>query len=228
MTTNGGANPPSAVLFVGNLAWDLSEDDVWSHFGEHGEVSSVRLPKDMASGRPKGFGYVEFASPADAQKAFDALSGSELSGREIRLDFSIPRDQQTPRSGQDQADRRAKSFNDQRSAASNILFVGNLAFEASEDDIWALFGEHGEVSSVRLPKDPESGRAKGYGYVEFAAQDAAEKALAALTGHELSGRPLRLDYSAPRDQNGGGGRGGGRGGFGGGRGGGRGDRKSVV
>ena len=88
-----------------------------------------------------------------------------------------------------------------------------------------MFSEYGSLSGVRLPTDPESGRPKGFGYVQFSSVDEARAAFSALQGGDLAGRPMRLDYSSPRQNSGGdrGGFGGGRGGRGG-RGGGRGGR----
>jgi len=114
-----------------------------------------------------------------------------------------------------------------------VLFVGNLSFSATEDSIWDLFAEYGDVKSVRVPTDRDSGRMKGYGYVEFFDVGTAKKAFEGTQDTELLGRKLRVDYSQPREeggsarggyggQRGGGrgfGRGGGRGGFDGGRGG---------
>jgi len=108
-----------------------------------------------------------------------------------------------------------------------VLFVGNISFSTTEDGLWSFFNEYG-VKSVRLPTDRDTGRAKGYGYVEFEDINGAKKAFEASQGAEIDGRSLRLDYSQPRDGPGGGrgggrgfGRGGGRGGFDrGGRGGG--------
>lgn len=90
--------------------------------------------------------------------------------------------------------------------------------------IYESFSEHGNILGVRLPTDPESGRPKGFGYVQFSSVDEARSAFNAANGLAIGGRPVRLDYSTPRQNDGGGrgGRGGGRGGARGGRGGGRG------
>lgn len=82
-----------------------------------------------------------------------------------------------------------------------------------------LFGDKGTVLGIRLPTDPESGRPKGFGYVQYSSVDEARQAYNDLNGADLNGRSVRLDFSTPRQNNGGGG---GRGGSFGGRGGGRG------
>ena len=106
--------------------------------------------------------------------------------------------------------------------SSARLYVGNLSYETSEASVRALFEPHGEVASVRLITDRDSGRPKGFGFVEMGSAEAAQKAKGALDGTQLDGRALKVDEAkeqaprAPRS----GGYGGSRGGFGGNRGGG--------
>ena len=104
------------------------------------------------------------------------------------------------------------------------IYVGNLPFNATEDQVRALFAQHGTVESVALPSDRETGRPRGFGFVEMSSADAA-RAIQAVNGKDLGGRPLRVNEAQdkPRGAGGGnrgGGGGGGRGGYGGGGGGG--------
>ncbi|KAH8910763.1 RNA-binding domain-containing protein [Coniochaeta sp. PMI_546] len=85
-------SPPSDTLFVGNLPFDASEAIVSDFFNTAAEVQSLRLPTDPESGRPKGFGYITFASIDDAKKAFEQLNGESIEGRQIRLDYAKARD----------------------------------------------------------------------------------------------------------------------------------------
>lgn len=108
------------------------------------------------------------------------------------------------------------------------LFVGNLPYEVGEADLQELFGRAGAVESVTIVRDNATGRARGFGFVEMATDEAAEKAIAELNQTQLGGRTLAVNEARPRpERSGGGGFGGGRGGgFGrkGGGGGGRGGR----
>lgn len=171
------------------------------------------------------FGYVEFANSADAAKALKAKKDAMIDGRKANVDFSTPRNKDAgPGDFKDRANNRAESFGDQTSPESDTLFVGNISFEANEDILSEEFGKHGTVIGVRLPTDMDSGNPKGFGYVQFASVDEAREALNNMRGAAICGRPIRLDFSTPRQNTGGsprGGRGGGRG-FGdrGGRGGG--------
>ncbi|HEU0032622.1 MAG TPA: RNA-binding protein [Kofleriaceae bacterium] len=110
---------------------------------------------------------------------------------------------------------------------SNRLYVGNLAFHATEDLINKHFAECGEVASVSLMIDRNSGQSRGFAFVEMANAEGAKRALTELNGKQFEGRSLRVDVAEERRSGGGGGGGGGgrggsgRGGGGGGYGGGR-------
>ena len=99
---------------------------------------------------------------------------------------------------------------------TNRLYVGNLAFHATEDVINQHFAGVGEVVSVSVMLDRETGRSRGFAFVEMASAEAAQKAVSELNGKELQGRSLRVDIAEERRGGGGGGRGGGGGGGGGG------------
>ncbi|MEJ0099566.1 MAG: RNA-binding protein [Pseudomonadota bacterium] len=101
------------------------------------------------------------------------------------------------------------------------IYVGNLPFTATEDQVRALFAAHGTVESVALPNDRETGRPRGFGFVEMSQADAS-RAIQAVNGQDLGGRALRVNEAQDKPRTGGGGRpgGGGGGGYGGGGGGG--------
>lgn len=97
------------------------------------------------------------------------------------------------------------------------LYVGNLSFKTTEDQLREIFSAHGDVASASLVMDRETGRPRGFGFVEFANDEHARAAINALNGKNIDGRDLTVNEARPREAGGGGG---GRGGFGGGRGGG--------
>jgi len=96
------------------------------------------------------------------------------------------------------------------------LYIGNLPFTATEDELRQLFGQHGTVHSVALINDRETGRPRGFGFIEMD-DDAITGAIQALDGKELGGRALRVNQAEDKPRGAGGGGGGGRGGYGGGR-----------
>jgi RNA recognition motif-containing protein len=98
------------------------------------------------------------------------------------------------------------------------IYVGNLPFTATDADIRTLFSQHGTVESVSLPTDRDTGRPRGFGFVEMSQADAA-RAIQSLNGQDMGGRPLRVNEAQDKPRTGGGGGGGGRPGGGGGGGG---------
>jgi len=100
------------------------------------------------------------------------------------------------------------------------LYVGNLSYDTSDSDLQRLFGEFGTVESAQVISDRETGRSKGFGFVEMGSDQEAQAAISALNGKEMGGRALTVNEAKPREERGGGG----RGGYGGGRSGGGRDR----
>jgi RNA recognition motif-containing protein len=80
-------------LYVGNLPYSAAEDDLQNHFSQAGTVTSVALIKDRATGRPKGFGFVEMASAEEAQKAISMFNGQDFMGRTITVNVARPREE---------------------------------------------------------------------------------------------------------------------------------------
>ena len=102
------------------------------------------------------------------------------------------------------------------------LYVGNLAYSIGDGDLQRLFGAHGSVASAQVIMDRDTGRSKGFGFVEMSSDAEAQAAIAAMNGAEVDGRPLTVNEARPKPEGGGGrgpggGGGGGRGGYGGGR-----------
>ena len=100
------------------------------------------------------------------------------------------------------------------------LYVGNLPYTATEEELSSMFGQAGTVTSVAIIKDRETGRSKGFAFVEMGSNAEAQKAVSMLNGQSMGGRDLRVSIARPREEGGGGG--GGRGGSYGNRGGNRG------
>lgn len=99
------------------------------------------------------------------------------------------------------------------------LYVGNLSFGLSDSDLSQIFAAHGTVESAQIIMDRDTGRSKGFGFVEMKSDQEAQAAIAALNGKEISGRALTVNEARPKTEGGRGGGGGGRGGGGGGYGG---------
>jgi len=100
------------------------------------------------------------------------------------------------------------------------LYVGNLPYTVTDSELQQMFEAHGAVTSAQVIMDRETGRSKGFGFVEMGSDAEAQAAITALNGQQIGGRPLTVNEARPKEGGGGGGGRGGGGGYGGGRGGG--------
>jgi cold-inducible RNA-binding protein len=82
-------------LFVGNLSFNTTENDLQDAFAAHGTVIEANLMMDRATGRPRGFGFVTMSTPEEAQKAIDALNGKSIDGRAITVNIARPREERS-------------------------------------------------------------------------------------------------------------------------------------
>jgi cold-inducible RNA-binding protein len=115
---------------------------------------------------------------------------------------------------------KAKFNLGQKIIMNNKLFVGNLSFDTTENDLHDAFAAHGTVTEANLMMDRTTNRPRGFGFVTMSTEEEAQKAIAALNGHELAGRAITVNVARPREERSGGGRrefGGGGGYRGGGR-----------
>ncbi len=120
----------------------------------------------------------------------------------------------------DPRDRQRAGMPARRSVVvGNKLYVGNLSYQTSSSDLEPLFAPFGTVASAEVIEDRQTGRSKGFGFVEMGSDQEAQAAIQGLNGKDHNGRPLTVNEARPREERGGGGRGG-RGGYGGGGGGG--------
>ncbi|CAG8670814.1 7346_t:CDS:2 [Acaulospora morrowiae] len=202
-------------VVVRNLSYNVDDDWLNQEFQEAGKIVSAQIKYDNR-GRSQGIGYIEFESSEDAQGAL-RLTGKEIDGRRVNVSITVNQ-------------KNGYATKRDTSEPSETIFIGNLPFEVTEDEIRGIFDQCGDIISVRLPTHQDTGKPRGFGYVTFANIATAQNALE-LDGTEIGRRQIRLDF-APSRQNDSGfrkgfspGRGGrGRGGDRGGRGGRGGDR----
>ena len=95
---------------------------------------------------------------------------------------------------------------------SSKLYVGNLSFDTTTSDLETMFGAHGTVESTNIIEDRETGRSRGFGFVEMSSKEEGQAAISTLNGKEVDGRALTVNEAKPRESNGGGGNRGGGGG----------------
>jgi len=200
-------------LYIGNLDYSTDENRLREEFSNFGSVTDVFLPMDRETNRPRGFGFVTLSSRKSAEEAISKMDQSQLDGRTIRVSESRPKGDRGGGSSDFGGGGGGGSFNPSGDEEVK-LYVGNLSFETSEENVRSAFEAHGRVSDCFLPTDRDTGKMRGFAFVTMPAAE-AEVACTKVDGLELDGRRLKVNKAQPkRGGGGGGGRGGG--GYGGG------------
>jgi len=172
------------TVFVQQLAARLRTRDLKDFFEQVGEVVDAQIVKDRVSGRSKGVGYVEFREEASVEKAIE-LTGQKLLGIPIIAQLT-----------EAEKNRQARNTEGTATQSNGIpfhrLYVGNIHFSITEEDLKNVFEPFGELEFVQLQKEDQQGRSKGYGFVQFIDPAQAKEALEKMNGFELAGRPIRV------------------------------------
>lgn len=208
--SGSGGNNNSTSVYVWNLSYDVSWQDLKDHMRKAGNVdqSTILTGNDGSS---IGCGIVVYQSARDAQRAIRELQESDLKGRPVRLRedrigggsggggrSSGGKGSHGGRGGRGSRGKSSSHHNSGESVPEGTqLYVGNLSYDTSWRDLKDHFNQIGEVVRADV-KTSDNGRSKGFGIVRFARREDAESAISSLGGVELDGRPLevRLDLKA--------------------------------
>ncbi|KAA8904440.1 hypothetical protein TRICI_005490 [Trichomonascus ciferrii] len=177
--------------WIGNLSFETTKDEIKRFLVAKSDaitedsITRINLPKGNRPGQCKGFAYVDFKT----QEQLDAcigLSESNLSGRNLLI-----------KNGKSFEGRPDKS---QTNPPSRILFVGNLSFDTTEENLEYHFQHCGEIVKIRMATFEDSGKCKGFAFIDFLHTDSATKALKDKRCKKLFGRPLRMEYGEDRSK----------------------------
>lgn len=164
--------PMGTKIYVGNLNFDTTVEEVQEAFAPYGNVQDCFVPMDY-DGNPRGFAFVSMEEE-NALSAIDGLDGTELGGRTLIVKKSLPKGEKSPTS------KVVK------------LYVGNLSWGTEESALRELFEEYGKVVDCYLPVDKETGQHRGFAFVTMDPNDAV-RAADETDGYELDGRILRVN-----------------------------------
>tara|TARA_Y100001978_G_scaffold3581_1_gene3034 strand:- start:462 stop:1892 length:1431 start_codon:yes stop_codon:yes gene_type:complete len=186
---------PGTRLFVGGLPREIGTKELEDLFKGHGDMTDCVVLTDDA-GVNRGFGFVTYAEKSMADAAIKALDGHRINGRRIGV--------------RDADDDKKKGRKERKEPEGLKLYIGNLPFTATQEQLNALVASHATVNEVILATGP-GGKPKGFGFVFIAEKDKGEAVVAALNNSDFEGRNIKVDIAKAK-----GGKGGGRGGNAGG------------
>eukprot|EP00160_Parvularia_atlantis_P018821 Unigene7126_Nuclearia_a/m.21856 Unigene7126_Nuclearia_a/g.21856 ORF Unigene7126_Nuclearia_a/g.21856 Unigene7126_Nuclearia_a/m.21856 type:complete len:541 (-) Unigene7126_Nuclearia_a:205-1827(-) len=164
-------------VYVGSLGLDVSKDDLARVFESFGYVKTVDMSFDSATGKHKGFCFIEYECPEPATAAITQLQGAQLGGRSLKLGRpnNVPTD--LPNMGLP-------------APVPERVYIGNVHQDISERDISSVFEAFGKVAECALIPDPITRKHKSYGYIQYESVSSAEAAVVGMNSFELGGRRL--------------------------------------
>uniref|UniRef100_A0A7S2SV17 RRM domain-containing protein n=1 Tax=Rhizochromulina marina TaxID=1034831 RepID=A0A7S2SV17_9STRA len=190
-TAGGGDDVEARKVFVGNLNFDVADEELYQFFAQAGEVEEATHVSDRMSGRRRGFGFITFATVEGANAAVDQFNGVDLAGRSIRVDAAGNKPTAPPK----QERRNNNRYDD----ANRRVFVGNLDFGTTEETLEQIFSDFGEVERcVHVSEVDDPFRKRGFGFITFSNSADAEAAVESLDGLEVDGRSLRISMANSR------------------------------
>lgn len=203
--TQSAAEPQGCKLYIGNLGYDTSAEDLKHQFAQYGELTDLTVVTDRETGSSRGFAFATYSSPEDASAAVRELDGFEVDGRQLRVNLSKPKEARTNDFGGGGRGDGGYGSNNRGGGGGGgagvdacKVFVGNLGWDTTQDTLQSAFSQYGQLSDVKLVTDRDTGNSRGFAFVTFRDQAGAESAIANLDATELDGREIRVNISQPK------------------------------
>jgi len=188
-------------LRVGNLPSDMNETEFNELFAEFGRVFNYELTRDIFTGRCRGFGFVDMEGH-EARAAIAGLNGKP--SRETAFGWA----KNVPAVVAAAVDKSHSDFTARRHPISFLpgifmaknLYVSNLSYGVDTQQLQQIFEAYGDIQSAKVIMDRETGRSRGFGFVEMSSDSDANTAISALNGKEVDGRAMIVNEARPREE----------------------------
>ncbi|KAF9675623.1 hypothetical protein SADUNF_Sadunf09G0051400 [Salix dunnii] len=183
------ADPSSEAarrLYVGNIPRNLSNEELTKIVEEHGAVEKAEVMYDKYSGRSRRFAFVTMKTVEDATAAIEKLNGTEIGGREIKVNIT-----EKPLQSLDLSS--LQSDESQFVDSPYKVYVGNLAKTVTTDTLKNLFSKKGKVLSAKVSRVPGTSKSSGFGFVTFSSEEDVDVAISSFNNSLLEGQPIRVN-----------------------------------
>lgn len=186
VSTTDPSSEAARRLYIGNIPRTLKPDELRKIVEEHAAVEKAEVMYDKYSGRSRRFGFVTMTTIEDASAAVEKLNGTEIGGREIKVNIT-----EKPLSsvGSSLLQSDDSKFVD----SPHKVYVGNLAKSVTSESLKNFFSEKGNVLSAKVSRVPGTSKSSGYGFVSFSSEEDVEAAISSLNNALLDGQKIRVN-----------------------------------
>ncbi|KAG0915616.1 hypothetical protein G6F57_000710 [Rhizopus arrhizus] len=185
---------PEFGVWVGNLSYSTTVETIRNFFTDCGSITRVKCPKgNGVKNKNKGFAYIFFATAEEQAKAV-AKSEQELEGRSLLIKDAENFERADGSKAPTEAEK--KEIKKQKNPPCPTIFLGNLSFDTTEKSIREAFEWAGDIRKVRVATFEDSGKCKGFAYVDYHTVEAATKAIRAPDKHTFDGRKCRVEFAS--------------------------------
>ncbi|GER38464.1 RNA-binding family protein [Striga asiatica] len=179
----GYAKPnEDAKLYVGNLPYNVTSENLAQLFQEAGVVDMAEVIYNKDTEQSRGFAFVTMSTVEEAERAVEMFHRYDIGGRLLTVNIALPKGSKPER-----PPRVVES--------GSKIYVGNLPWSVDDSRLEEVFSEHGKVVSARVVYDRESGRSRGFGFVEMSSEAEMNEAISNLDGETLDGRSIRVNVA---------------------------------
>lgn len=191
-------------VFIGGLAFEATEDAVKADFAECGEIADFRFPLNEW-GQSKGIAFCVFNTKAAVEKAL-AFNETDYGGRTLRVRLCEPKggkkgDKGKGKKGKD-GKKGGKSFTPgEKPEGCKSVIVKNLSYNTTEDKLWELFGNCGDIVKVNLLKNRETGESRGMAFIDFSGESMVDEAIK-KNNSDIDGRNCFVDFAGGKKEDG--------------------------
>jgi len=169
------------TAYVVNLSYETTNGDLRTVFSEYGKVESVYVPMDRKNDRPKGIAFVSMSSEDELEAALEGLQELELGGRRIFVNKA----------------KKKEDGDNTKPDPLTKLYLGNISFETTKEDILDHFSQYGPVKDCYIPTSRDTGLPRGFAFLTMN-KEGCEAAIAGADGMEFGGRDIEVKHSLPR------------------------------
>ncbi|KAJ8748818.1 hypothetical protein K2173_011376 [Erythroxylum novogranatense] len=180
------ASEAARRLYIGNIPRTVDNDQLAKIVEEHGAVEKAEVMYDKYSGRSRRFAFVTMKSIEDANAAIEKLNGTEIGGREIKVNIT-----EKPLAPVDLT--LLQTEDTQFIDSPNKVYVGNLSKTVTTETLKGFFSEKGKVLSAKVSRVPGTSKSSGFGFVTFSSEDDVEAAISSFNNSLLEGQRIRVN-----------------------------------